>query len=162
MTDMPDRKLFSREYGQGLPLLFLHGGWGYEFYPFDFQIEHMLSRFRILIPDRTGYGKSPRITSFPRNFHEHAAEEMRQFLDGQGIDRCFLWGHSDGAVLAARMAIRQPERFPPSFLRRFITIAASRPREAFSRRQQPIRQSLVPPFRRRWRASTVQTTGSTC
>jgi pimeloyl-ACP methyl ester carboxylesterase len=116
MTDMPDQKLFFREYGQGLPLLFLHGGWGYEFYPFDVQIEQMLSRFKILIPDRTGYGRSPRITSFPRNFHEHAAEAMRQFLDGLGIDRCFLWGHSDGAVIAARMAIRQPERFPSIIL----------------------------------------------
>src|SRR5215467_10472982 len=116
MALMPQQKIFFREYGQGAPLLFLHGGWGYEFYPMDFQIEQMISRFRILIPDRTGYGKSAHIASFPRGFHEHAAEEMRQFLDGLGIDQCFLWGHSDGAVTATRMAIKQPERIPAAIL----------------------------------------------
>jgi pimeloyl-ACP methyl ester carboxylesterase len=108
--------LFYREFGQGSPLLFLHGGWGYGVYPFDIQIEQMHSHFRILIPDRTGYGRSSRITSFPPAFHECAAEEMRQFLDALGIDCCHLWGHSDGAVIAARMALRQPERFPSIIL----------------------------------------------
>src|SRR2546430_2611572 len=110
------KKLFYREYGQGSPLLFLHGGWGYGFYPLDVQIEQMQSQFRILIPDRTGYGNSERLTSFPLGFHEHAAEEMRQFLDALGIRDCFLWGHSDGAVTAARMALSQPERFPAVIL----------------------------------------------
>jgi len=112
MPFITPRKLFYRAFGQGSPLLFLHGGWGYELYPFDAQIEQMQSQFRILIPDRTGYGKSERLTSFPRGFHENAAQEMRQFLDALEIDRCFLWGHSDGAVTAARMALSQPDRFP--------------------------------------------------
>ncbi len=30
--------IFLREHGTGFPLLFLHGGWGYEVYPFDAQI----------------------------------------------------------------------------------------------------------------------------
>ena len=106
------KNLFYREFGQGMPLLFLHGGWGYEMYPFDAQIETLQSRFRILIPDRSGYGKSGRLTSFARGFHEEAAEEMRDFLDTLGVDRCALWGHSDGAVTAVRMGLAQPERFP--------------------------------------------------
>ncbi len=66
---------------------------------------------------------------------------MRQFLDGLGIYRCVLWGHSDGAVTAARMAIKQPERFPAVILeavhydrckpssRSFFETAATNPRK---------------------------------
>jgi pimeloyl-ACP methyl ester carboxylesterase len=135
------KNLFYREFGVGVPLLFLHGGWGYGMYPFDAQIEAFKSRFRILIPDRTGYGQSPRRESFPRGFHEIAAAEMRQFLSALGIDKCVLWGHSDGAVTAGRMALTEPDRFPAVILeaihhdrckprsRGFFETAATNPRK---------------------------------
>ena len=104
--------LFCRESGRGFPLLFLHGGWGYSLYPFDRQIAELSDRFRILIPDRAGYGQTGRIAEFPRGFHETAAAEMRRLLNKLRIDRCVLWGHSDGAVTAVRMGIAQPQRFP--------------------------------------------------
>ena len=31
--------------------------------------------------------------------------------DALGLTRCVLWGHSDGAVIAAILALRQPERY---------------------------------------------------
>lgn len=106
------RKLFFREYGSGFPLLFLHGGWGYEIYPFDPQIQILGKRLRIIAPDRSGYGKSGRITKVPRGFHRQAAAEMRAFLDALGVDKCMLWGHSDGAVASVIMGLEEPERFP--------------------------------------------------
>jgi pimeloyl-ACP methyl ester carboxylesterase len=102
--------LHVRELGAGTPLLFLHGGWGYEFYPFDAQCTELRSTHRLVIPDRTGYGKSPRVASFPPRFHEAAAIESERLLDALGIARCALWGHSDGAVIAAIMALRDPAR----------------------------------------------------
>lgn len=95
--------------GDGVPLLVLHGGWGYEFYPFDAQIAALGDR-RIVIPDRTGYGKSPRIAALPARFHHAAAAEHEAMLDALGIERCAIWGHSDGAVIATIMALRRPER----------------------------------------------------
>jgi pimeloyl-ACP methyl ester carboxylesterase len=111
---LPDRRpidVFYRDYGPptGVPLLVLHGGWGYEFYPFDAQIA-ALSDHRIVIPDRTGYGRSPRIAALPPRFHHAAAVEQEAVLDALGIERCALWGHSDGAVIAAIMAVRRPAR----------------------------------------------------
>lgn len=91
------------------PLLVLHGGWGYEFYPFDAQIAELSDR-RIVIPDRTGYGKSPRLAALPPRFHRAAADEHEAMLDALAIERCAIWGHSDGAVIAAIMALRRPER----------------------------------------------------
>src|SRR5689334_5709845 len=93
----------------GVPLLVLHGGWGYEFYPFDAQIAALSDR-RIVIPDRTGYGKSARIAALPAGFHHAAAAEHEALLDALGIERCAIWGHSDGAVIATIMAQRRPAR----------------------------------------------------
>lgn len=104
--------LHFREYGRGFPLLFLHGGWGYEIYPLDPQIEQLGKRFRIIVPDRSGYGKSGRVIEIPRGFHRRAAAEMRAFLDALGIAKCMLWGHSDGAVISIIMGIAELERFP--------------------------------------------------
>jgi len=107
--------LHFREAGhkRGPTLLLLHGGWGYEFYPFDKQIEALGGTYRILIPDRSGYGKSPPvdIAPLPLRFHEGAARAMEQFLDAVGAERATLWGHSDGAVIAVIMALRAPERY---------------------------------------------------
>jgi 3-oxoadipate enol-lactonase len=100
--------LHVRESGDGPPLLVLHGGWGYEFYPFDVALS---ATHRVVIPDRTGYGRSGRIAELPPRFHEAAAIEMEQLLDARGLSRCALWGHSDGAVIAAIMGLRAPERY---------------------------------------------------
>ena len=100
-----------REAGQGEPLLILHGGWGYAYYPFDAQLAELGGELRFLIPDRTGYGRSPRLAELPPRFHEAAAIEAEAFLDALGIERCAIWGHSDGAVIAAITALRRPERY---------------------------------------------------
>ena len=100
-----------REFGRGKPLVFLHGGWGYAVYPFDRQIEAFQSEFRILIPDRLGYGHSTRVTGdMPLDFHSRAAAETTAVLDSLGLDRAILWGHSDGAVIAAMIGLASPDR----------------------------------------------------
>jgi non-heme chloroperoxidase len=111
--------IYYRDTGAGMPLLFLHGGWGYEVYPFDRQIAALSSRFRILIPDRSGYGRSPQVAGLPPDFHHHAAIETLQFLDGLGIERAVLWGHSDGAVIAALLGLAAPGRFAAAILEAF-------------------------------------------
>jgi 3-oxoadipate enol-lactonase len=90
-------------------VLVLHGGWGYGIYPFDAQIA-ALPDHRFVIPDRTGYGGSPRLAALPPKFHLAAAIEHEATLDALGIARCAIWGHSDGAVIAAIMALRRPAR----------------------------------------------------
>lgn len=100
-----------REFGQGPPLIFLHGGWGYGVYPFDSQIAAFQKGHRILIPDRSGYGKSSRVDGeMALDFHQNAAQEMLAFLDALGIPRAILWGHSDGAVISAMMGMLAPQR----------------------------------------------------
>jgi pimeloyl-ACP methyl ester carboxylesterase len=104
-------EIHYREWGAGEPMVFLHGGWGYEVYPFDRQIEAFGGRFRIIAPDRSGYGRSARLEEHPQDFHRHAAFETLAVLDALRIERAVLWGHSDGAVIAAIMGLAAPSRF---------------------------------------------------
>jgi pimeloyl-ACP methyl ester carboxylesterase len=112
-------KIHYRETGSGPPLVFLHGGWGYGAYPFDRQAEAFKEHFKIVIPDRTGYGRSMRIESLPVDFHRRAADEMMQTLDALDLDRAVLWGHSDGAVIATFMGLAAPGRFRGLILEAF-------------------------------------------
>ncbi len=100
-----------REFGSGKPLVFLHGGWGYGVYPFDEQIEAFQRDCRILIPDRSGYGRSTRVAeAMALDFHQQAAEETLAFLDALEIERAVFWGHSDGSVISAKIGMTAPER----------------------------------------------------
>jgi pimeloyl-ACP methyl ester carboxylesterase len=109
-----------REFGRGRPLVILHGGWGYGLYPFDRQIAEFDSQFRVLIPDRSGYGHFTQVSGeMPLDFHRRAALEMFSFLDALGIANAMLWGHSDGAVIAAMMGLAAPERCASAILEAF-------------------------------------------
>jgi len=112
-------RIYYREAGVGTPLVFLHGGWGYEVYPFDHQIAALQDRFRILIPDRSGYGRSSPIEELPADFHSRAAAETMRFLDALGIDRAVLWGHSDGSVIATLCGLAEPRRVTGLILEAF-------------------------------------------
>ena len=88
----------------------LHGGWGYELYPFDRQIEALAAQHRIVIPDRSGYGGSGVVTSLPADFHRLAMEETRAVIDALGLEPPMLWGHSDGAIIALLFGLAAPDR----------------------------------------------------
>lgn len=102
-------ELHYRDGGRGGPIVLLHGGWGYGFYPHDDAIAKLDRRF--VIPDRTGYGGSPHIAELPPKFHVAAAIETERLLDKMGIERAALWGHSDGAIIATLLALRAPDRY---------------------------------------------------
>lgn len=99
----------GREFGRPDVLVVLHGGWGARIYSFDRQIA-ALDRHRVIVPDRTGYGASETIDVQPVDFHQRAAEETLAVLDALGLGRASFWGHSDGAVIAFKVALMAPDR----------------------------------------------------
>jgi pimeloyl-ACP methyl ester carboxylesterase len=103
-------RVHYRESGSGPPLVILHGGWGYEIYPFDRQIAALAATHRCIAPDRTGYGGSGRLSRQETDFHHRAAAETFAVIDALGLDAPVVWGHSDGAVIALLMGLAQPER----------------------------------------------------
>ena len=90
-------------------LVVLHGGWGAGIYPFDRQTA-ALNHHRVIVPDRTGYGRSGTIDVQPADFHQRAADETIEVFDALGLGRASLWGHSDGAVIAFKIALTAPDR----------------------------------------------------
>ncbi len=113
-------KISYREDGAGLPLVLLHGGWGYGLNPFNRQQEKLCHEFRVICPDRSGYGSSTRLNNgFSTDFHYRAAAETLGFLDALSIERAFFWGHSDGAVIAAILGFTAPARVRSLILEAF-------------------------------------------
>jgi len=90
-------------------LVVLHGGWGAGIYPFDRQTA-ALNHHRVIVPDRTGYGRSGTIDVQPADFHQRAADETIEVFDALGLGRASLWGHSDGAVIAFKIPLTAPDR----------------------------------------------------
>jgi pimeloyl-ACP methyl ester carboxylesterase len=89
-------------------------------YPIDRQIEAFQKELRMIAPDRSGYGRSTLVTSeMPLDFHRRAAEETLAVLDALGIERATFWGHSDGAVTAAMIGLKAPERCEQLILEAF-------------------------------------------
>ena len=103
-------RIYYRDLGHGAAILFLHGGWGYGIYPFDHQALALEGQRRIVIPDRTGYGGSGTLDVQYPDFHQRAAEETLATITALGLDRVALWGHSDGAIIALRLALMAPAR----------------------------------------------------
>ena len=97
-----------QRHGEGPALVFLHGGWGYDIYPID--VAAFSPTHTVIVPSRSGYGRSSPLDVFPPEFHCRAVDETVAFLDGLGLERAIWWGHSDGAVIAALAAIHAPDR----------------------------------------------------
>ncbi|HZY42001.1 MAG TPA: alpha/beta hydrolase [Anaerolineae bacterium] len=102
--------LHYETYGTGGPLLLLHAGWGLGVNGFAFQQQTLADEFQLIVPDRRGYGPSTRVDRFDADYHWQAAADMLKLLDALQIDRVLAWGHSDGAIIGAIMAITQPDR----------------------------------------------------
>ena len=121
-----------RRGGQGPALVFLHGGWGYDFYPIDTAM--LSSAHTLVIPSRSGYGLSSPLDRFPPHFHHCAVIETLDVLEALGIEKAVWWGHSDGAVIAAMAAIHAPQRVDAVILEALHYFAAKpRSRSFFQR-----------------------------
>ena len=101
-------RVHYREWRRRAPMVMLHGGWGYEIYPFDRQIAALAATHRIVVPDRTGYGRSGGLRV--RRPISTIARRRRPFavIDALGLERPIVWGHSDGAVIALRLGLGGP------------------------------------------------------
>jgi 4,5:9,10-diseco-3-hydroxy-5,9,17-trioxoandrosta-1(10),2-diene-4-oate hydrolase len=99
------------EAGNGPPLLMLHGGGpgasGVSNYARN--IAPLARRFRVLVPDLPGYGRSSKVLSRTDPFGD-LAESMLGLLDGLGVRRAAVVGNSLGGACALRMALERPER----------------------------------------------------
>ena len=94
---------------QGLPAVFLHGGpgagcEGYHRRFFDPQ------RFRIVLFDQRGAGRSTPHTELDRNTTWDLVDDIEKIREHLGIERWLVFGGSWGSTLALAYAQRHPDR----------------------------------------------------
>jgi pimeloyl-ACP methyl ester carboxylesterase len=101
-------RIWHASYGDGLPVVLLHGGlgnagnWGY-------QVPAILAAgYRVIVIDSRGHGRSTRDDQ-PYSY-ERMASDVLAVMDTLGIGRARLAGWSDGAVIALILAAREPAR----------------------------------------------------
>jgi len=92
--------------GSGPPIVFLHGANGLpQWLPF---FEQLAQTCDFLVPEHPGYGTSDN-PAWLRNIGDLAMYYL-DFLDGLGIDKVHLVGHSLGGWTAAELAVRSCAR----------------------------------------------------
>jgi len=100
-------ELELHSWGQGRPLLFLHGEDYFEAHkPF---LEALGARHRVIAPRHPGFGSSTLPSSF-RSIDDLAYLYL-DLIDRLQLDRPLLVGASLGGWIALEMAVRAPERF---------------------------------------------------
>lgn len=99
-------KLYYTEKGYGTPLILLHGN-GENGGFFKNQIDFFAEKYRVIVPDTRGHGKSPR-GSAPFTF-DTFADDLKEFLDSLSIKKAVILGFSDGGNIALLFTLKYPE-----------------------------------------------------
>ncbi|KAF5880988.1 alpha/beta hydrolase [Rhizobium sp. PEPV16] len=107
MAEVNDIKMYYAEYGEGDPILFIHGGlgnaevWGHQVA--DFAKDH-----RVIVADSRGHGRSTR-SQQPFGYDLMTSDYVA-LLDYLKIDKVTLVGWSDGGIIGIDMAMKNPEK----------------------------------------------------
>jgi pimeloyl-ACP methyl ester carboxylesterase len=107
--DVDGVRLHYVEKGSGEPLVLLHGN-GSMIQDFESSglVDLAAKNYRVIVIDRPGFGHSSR----PRNViwtPDAQAQLIRRALDGLGVSKAIVLGHSWGASVAVALALRVPE-----------------------------------------------------
>ncbi|WP_411156587.1 alpha/beta fold hydrolase [Nocardia abscessus] len=106
-----DREIFFSETGAGPAVVLLHGGGpgagGLSNYARN--VEPLARRFRVIVPDMPGYGRSTKRIDQSDPFGDLAAA-VGGLLDALDISSAHLIGNSYGGAAALRLAMDRPEK----------------------------------------------------
>jgi pimeloyl-ACP methyl ester carboxylesterase len=112
MAPVNDIQMYYAVYGQGEPVLLIHGGLG-SADDFGFLVPTLAESYEVIVADGRGRGRSTR-SDKPFSYALMADDELA-LLDQLGIDKVALVGWSDGAIIGLDVAIRHPERLSRLF-----------------------------------------------
>ncbi len=100
-------KLYYEVYGQGAPMLVIHGNGG-SILDMRRQIEFFRKRYRVIAMDSRDQGRSS--DSPDKLTYEKMADDLAALLDHLKTGPVYVIGWSDGGIEALLLAIRHPEK----------------------------------------------------
>ena len=108
-TNVNDINLYYESHGNGFPLVFAYGLGGNttEWEP---QIPSFSERYRFIVWDPRGHGKSDSPANVGQYTQEIFAQDLKGLLDHLGIQRAYVGGLSMGGGIATRFTILYPQR----------------------------------------------------
>ncbi len=99
-------KLYTREAGEGKPLILLHGN-GEDSSYFKAQIDFFSKWYHVIAVDTRGHGKSPRGEG---GFTlKRFADDLKELLEEKGLSAVTLLGFSDGGNIALLFTLKYPK-----------------------------------------------------
>lgn len=105
------KQIFVAEKGDGPTVVMLHGGGpgasGVSNYARN--IDALAERYRVVVPDMPGYGRSAKHVDHSDPFG-YLADTIRGMLDQLGVASAHLVGNSYGGAAALRLALDTPQR----------------------------------------------------
>lgn len=107
MAAVNDIEMYYAVYGEGEPLLLLHGGLGNADY-FANQLEAFSAEYQVIAVDSRGHGRST-VTETPIGYSLMASDVLA-LMDYLEIDAANLVGWSDGGIIGLDIAINHPNR----------------------------------------------------
>jgi len=103
--DIRGFKMYAEVYGEGQPLLFIHGNGG-SINNFTKQIPYFSKNYKVIIADSRAQGRSA--DTGDSLTYEMMADDYAALLDAMKIDSAYVVGWSDGGINGLLMAIRHP------------------------------------------------------
>jgi pimeloyl-ACP methyl ester carboxylesterase len=106
-VSMRNFKMYYEVYGQGEPLLFIHGNGG-SINNFLYNIPYFSKKYKVIIADSRSQGKS--VDKDDSLSYEMMADDLNALLDTLRLDSCYVIGWSDGGINGLLLAMRHPEK----------------------------------------------------
>ncbi|HET9962797.1 MAG TPA: alpha/beta hydrolase [Nitrospiraceae bacterium] len=101
-------RLFFTDTGSGPDTMLLHG-WTCDSHDWSWQLPVFESKYRVIAPDLRGHGRSEVMPSGAYSPADYVADIEALILASYRGDKFVLVGHSMGAQIAARLAVKRPD-----------------------------------------------------
>lgn len=102
------KNVFFSEIGQGEPIVLLHGNTASS-KMFDSVLDLYVSKYKVILIDFLGHGRSDRLEKFPTELWFDEAMQTITLLDSLPYEKFNLIGSSGGAWVALNVALERPD-----------------------------------------------------